>query len=163
MSRSQLASCPTAPLGTYLRISKFTVRRTATSDTLLGVLFGTAAVLLLCGAFFTRVESISGPGFGLKFREWRDRKDADKALETVASERADEVTPDQVDRAKEIVKQEAVDLREFAVGRRAVAPVPIEPERVEELRRGNPLPPDLLHRLAQEALRKAAAERGDNE
>ena len=164
LSPTELAACPSAPLGSLVRISQFTVTRRNASDTLLTALLATAAVLVLSGAFFTRIETISGPGgLSLSMAKRRDRNDAKRAVETVASALAVDIPNQQIDRAKSIAQQEAVDLREFAIGRRPVPPLPVDEDRLEELRRGNPLPSDLLEALAQDAVEKAIAESAGND
>ena len=138
-----------------LHTERLTITRRNPSDTLVEWLVATAVVLVLAGAFYTRVEKLRWPGGGIDLRKQKrlDKRRARKAAkDRAARERR---APEVAKAAEDIAQQEAVEVIDFAHGRRSYSPISIEPERLEELRQGNPLPSDLLQRLAEDAIRKA--------
>jgi hypothetical protein len=98
-SRTTVSSppAPTATSGKALVITKQTTTATVPSDTLLGVLFGTAGVLALCGAFYSRVLKITLPGGGgVELAALKsDLAKAENAVPQLVQEKISELPPEQ--------------------------------------------------------------------
>jgi hypothetical protein len=142
--------------------------RRATSDVLVSSVFGAGAILMLAGAFYSRVRKVTIAGQTIEMDEVL-RRDAVAVSEAVAreagaqiAERKELTDPHRMSEAvartaaaTTLAAEEVRELREFAAGARVKAPIVLDPARLEDLRRGNPLPPDVLERLAKRAVKEA--------
>jgi hypothetical protein len=151
LTGSQPTACGVKRIAAGLRLAQLTVRRETTSDTFLAALLATALALLLCGAFFTRIESITVAGVSIGMGK-QDRKEAGRAVAQAVRRRAEPIPPQVVAKATVTAGELATDVRRAAAGKRPSAPVPVSADRLAELRRGDPLPADLLEELADKAL-----------
>jgi hypothetical protein len=148
--------------------------RESTSDELLAAIFGAGAILMLAGAFYSRVTKISIAGNALS-AEMSHRDDADLIAHVrveLEAQVADLLAPDgatldpervseavtRTAMATAIAREEARELRLFAAGSTFRSPIALEPERLQDLREGNPLPADVLERLAKRAVKEAFEE-----
>lgn len=154
LSSSQAGACSATALPNGMRLAQLTVKRASASDTLLAALLATSLALVVCGAFFTRIESVAvgGVGIGVRRDKRKDTEDTSRAVDRVAEEMQQAVPSEAVERAKLAAKEKAADLREVAIGKRAIPPIMVPTDRLAELRRGNPLPADVLDELARKAL-----------
>lgn len=168
-SGKPVAGCPAKAPG--LAPAKLTTTKGSISDTVFGVLLGAGAALILGGAFYSRVSKITIAGTTFEMGDTgrdavlvaaavREQAKAEiKALLADPSAAADpERLSDAVVRtatATTIAQEGARELRLFASGSIHRAPLSLEPEKLQDLRRGNPLPADVLERLAKNAVKEA--------
>lgn len=139
------------------------------SDALIGVLFGLGAVLVLAGAFYTRITKIALPG-GSSIEMAAEQEAATVATAVAAKSKdaiatqlaATEGPPDEAqfaDLAARAASAAAVAQRQVALARVAAAedephaaPVTLRPEDVQRVQRGMPLSNETLDRLASSAV-----------
>jgi hypothetical protein len=153
LSPAQARICDTDRIADGLRLGQLTVKREPPSDTLLSALFGAALALVFAGAFYPRIESVTVAGLGFKVKRGDARASA-KAVVALADELPEPVPPQAVEGATRDVQDKLGDLREYAAGKREIPPIEVPGELLPELRRGNPLPEDLLKELADRALKE---------
>ena len=158
-----------------LRVTRQTITKRIPSDALVAGIFGAGAILMLAGAFYSRVTKITIAGSGIEMTEAerRDAVDVSKAVQAQVESQVEQLLaakggtadPKRVSEAvtrtaaaTAIAQEEARELRMFAAGSTFRAPIALEPERLQDLRKGNPLPPDVLERLAKRAVDEAFTE-----
>jgi len=157
---------------------KKTTTEKPTSESTFATLFGIATVLLLLGAFYTRVSKITVAGNSLEFSQATtvaaqdsEAVGAEVGQKIVQKARAsgDQGPISAEDVAKLVeagvaaaarMQSQAASLRRAAGAMPAVArttAVPVSPDELEALGSGMPLPDALLKKLADEALKDVEA------
>ncbi len=166
---------PSAPTEEPLVTEKKTTTDKPTSDSTFSTLFGIAAVLLLLGAFYTRVSKITVAGNSLELIGATavaaqdseavagavGKQVAQRARKATAGKAA--LTPEQTAKLVEAgaaaaarVQSQAIRLRLAASVMPTVAhteAVPVSPGELHALSSGGPLPDSLLKKLAAQALK----------
>lgn len=161
------AQPPRASKQAKLVITKQTTTTDAPSDALLGVLFGTAGVLALSGAFYSRITKITLPGGGgveltalgndLQRVETAVPDEMEKQIAQLPPERKQALRSADIaritSRAWGGAQRAVLATRLSAVhGPAPPAPAEIAPPRVESARAGMPLPDELINRLVTTAV-----------
>jgi hypothetical protein len=145
-----------------------TTTRRITSDVLVSSIFGAGAILMLAGAFYSRVTKLTIAGQTVEM-DAVSRRDAVAVSEAVARQAKTQIgdreeltdphrmteAVTRIAAATALAAEEVRELRQFAAGARVEAPIALDPARLEDLRRGDPLPPDVLERLAKRAVEEA--------
>jgi hypothetical protein len=142
-----------------------TTTRTGPSDTFIDLLFGTAAVVALAGAFYGRITKIAFPGGG-GLEMGAVALDMDKIAKTVAEqvkrevEKKPEAERPDVEQVARLAAQATARAQQSALQVRAAvgplvtpAPVTVEAKELQQAQRGMPLPDELVQRLAANAVR----------
>jgi hypothetical protein len=161
---------PTPGQAHSVSAGKVTTTETGPSDTLVDFLFGLAAVLLLGGAFFTRITKISLPGgAGLEMgavaidfkkieeevaRQVQQAIQEKPAAERPSAEEAAAIGVQATARAQQSVLQVRLAVAPLA----APQPVTVETRELAQARRGMPLPDELVKRLAENAVQEVLQE-----
>jgi hypothetical protein len=148
---------------------KVTTTESSPSDALLGVLFGSAAVLILGGAFYSRVTKITLPG-GAGVEIAAVAQDLNKVQATVPAKvtRRIESLPEQAQQQlqpADIVniaslafvsaQRQLLDLRAAARGAPVAPAVPLHMADVTRAQRGMPLSDELVGQLVDKAVDEA--------
>ncbi|MGO9321146.1 MAG: hypothetical protein ACLQBY_10145 [Solirubrobacteraceae bacterium] len=157
-----------------LAVEKKTTTDQPTSDSTFSTLFGIAAVLLLLGAFYTRISKITVAGNSLELLPSAPNISQDnKAVANVVVEKLGQqareegtITPEQAVKLVEVGTAVAARVQSQTAGLRLAASaipaaahsraVSISTDELRALSSGQPVPDDLLKRLADQALKDVA-------
>jgi hypothetical protein len=172
---------PTTKATPKLQDTKRTITAKRTSDTTFNTLIGIAAALILLGAFYSRVSKVTVAGNSIELTPLPDPKTAQEDAQKLAAEISkqlneelakrnispQEMTPEQTAElttraalAAAHAQQEVLAVRVAAHRVRPTAmlasstPITVASEQLQNIEVGESLPPALLARLAQRAVKQ---------
>jgi hypothetical protein len=148
-----------------------TNRSETPSETYLGALFGTAAILALAGAFFTRVTKISLPGgaaleFSVVAKDLTEvaksvPQQVQQAIERLPDSEKEALAPkvgDLAAAAADRAQQGVLEARSAVAGLPVESPVSLTVEDISRVQRGKPLSDELLQSLVKDAVESVVGE-----